>query len=103
MVFRPEQFTEQAQETLAKSQEIVRRYQHSQWDLEHILMALLEQEHLRVMLLNTKNEVLAIREVYVGNVNSSMIRVAEVLRPAVRDNCPAIIENRDDAQMGLLQ
>ena len=44
MVFRPEQFTEQAQEILAKSQEIVRRYQHSQWDSEHILMALLEQE-----------------------------------------------------------
>ena len=63
-------------------------------DVHNVLgaeMALLEQEHLRVMLLNTKNEVLAIREVYVGNVNSSMIRVAEVLRPAVRDNCPAII------------
>ena len=44
MVFRPEQFTEQAQEILGKSQEIVRRYQHSQWDSEHILMALLEQE-----------------------------------------------------------
>lgn len=63
-------------------------------DVHNVLgaeMALLDQEHLRVMLLNTKNEVLAIREVYVGNVNSSVIRVAEVLRPAVRDNCPAII------------
>ena len=44
MVLKPDQFTEQAQEVLAKSQEIVRRYRHSQWDSEHILLALLEQE-----------------------------------------------------------
>ena len=54
-------------------------------------MGLLDQEHLRVILLNTKNEVLGIQEVYKGNVNSSMIRVAEVLRPAIRENCPSII------------
>ena len=44
MVLRPDQFTEQAQEVIGASQEIVRRYQHSQWDSEHILMAILEQE-----------------------------------------------------------
>lgn len=44
MVLKPDDFTEQAQEILGKSQEIVRRYRHSQWDVEHILMALLEQE-----------------------------------------------------------
>ena len=44
MVLRPDQLTEQAQEVLAKSQEIVRRYGHSQWDSEHVLIALLEQE-----------------------------------------------------------
>jgi ATP-dependent Clp protease ATP-binding subunit ClpC len=44
MVLKPDDFTEQAQEILGKSQEIVRRYRHSQWDAEHILMALLEQE-----------------------------------------------------------
>ncbi len=44
MVLRPEKFTEQAQEALAASQEIVRRYKHSQWDVEHVLLALLEQE-----------------------------------------------------------
>ena len=44
MVLKPDDFTEQAQEIIGKSQEIVRRYQHSQWDVEHILMALLEQE-----------------------------------------------------------
>ena len=41
---RQERFTEQAQEVLAASQELVRRYRHNQWDVEHILVALLEQE-----------------------------------------------------------
>ncbi|MBI2863222.1 MAG: AAA family ATPase [Chloroflexi bacterium] len=41
---RQDKFTEQAQEALALSQQIVRRYHHSQWDVEHILLALLEQE-----------------------------------------------------------
>ncbi|MCK4331143.1 MAG: AAA family ATPase, partial [Dehalococcoidia bacterium] len=40
---RPERFTEQAREVLAASQELVRRFRHSQWDVEHILLALLEQ------------------------------------------------------------
>ena len=44
MVLRPEKFTEQAQQVLARSQDIVRRYKHSQWDVEHILLALLELE-----------------------------------------------------------
>ena len=45
MVLRPEKFTEQAQQVLFNSQEIMRRYRHSQWDVEHILLALLELEH----------------------------------------------------------
>jgi len=41
---RQERFTEQAQEALALSQEIVRQYHHSQWSVLHILLALLRQE-----------------------------------------------------------
>jgi ATP-dependent Clp protease ATP-binding subunit ClpC len=41
---RQEKFTEQAQEALAASQELVRSYKHNQWDIEHILMALLQQQ-----------------------------------------------------------
>ena len=41
---KQERFTEQAQEALALSQELVRHYHHSQWDVEHILLALLQQE-----------------------------------------------------------
>ena len=46
-------------------------------------MSVLDQEHLRILLLNTRNEVLGIQEIYVGNVNSSVVRAAEVFRPAV--------------------
>ena len=44
MVLRPDQFTEQAQEVLHNSQDLVRHYAHSQWDAEHILLALLQLE-----------------------------------------------------------
>ena len=44
MVLKPERFTEQAQEVLRNSQELVHQHQHSQWDVEHILLALLELE-----------------------------------------------------------
>ncbi len=54
-------------------------------------MALLEQEHLRVVLLNTRNQVLAVSEVYKGNVSSSVVRMAELFREAIRQNAPSII------------
>ena len=54
-------------------------------------MSLFDQEHLKVMLLDTKNVVTGINEIYIGNVNSSVVRPAEVLRPAIRDNAVSII------------
>ena len=42
MVLKPDDFTEQGQEVLNLSQSIVRRFRHSQWDVEHVLLALLE-------------------------------------------------------------
>ncbi len=54
-------------------------------------MSGLEQEHLRVILLDTRNHVLEIREVYRGSVNSAQVRIAEVFRDAVRRNATAII------------
>jgi ATP-dependent Clp protease ATP-binding subunit ClpC len=44
MVLSPDRFTEQAQEVIAASQEILNRYRHNQWDCEHLFMALIEQE-----------------------------------------------------------
>lgn len=54
-------------------------------------MQALEQEHLRVLLLDRKNHVMDIVDLYRGSVNSSQIRVAEVFREAVRKNACAII------------
>ena len=51
----------------------------------------LEQEQLRTLLLNNKHEVLGVDTIYQGTVNSAAIRVAEILRPAIRRNCPAIV------------
>lgn len=54
-------------------------------------MGLLEQEQLRIILLDTKNQVVAIPILYVGSVNTTMIRVSEIFREAVRRQCPSII------------
>jgi DNA repair protein RadC len=54
-------------------------------------MSHLEQEHFRVLFLDTRNRVLDAETVYVGSLNASHIRVGEVYREAVRRNCAAII------------
>ena len=54
-------------------------------------MGLLEQEQLRVMLLDTKNRVLATKTVYKGSLNTSLIRVGELFREAIRANCASLI------------
>ncbi|MFN8455593.1 MAG: DNA repair protein RadC [Anaerolineae bacterium] len=54
-------------------------------------MGSLEQENLRTLLLDTKNRVLASPTIYIGNVNSSIIRVSEVFREAIRENATAMI------------
>jgi DNA repair protein RadC len=54
-------------------------------------MAHLEQEHFRVLYLDTRNRLLDIETVYVGSLNASHIRVGEVFRDAVKRNCAAII------------
>ncbi|MBK6794911.1 MAG: DNA repair protein RadC [Anaerolineales bacterium] len=54
-------------------------------------MSALEQEHLRVMLLDRRNRVLEVVEVYKGSVNSSQVRVGELFKDAVRTNASAII------------
>jgi DNA repair protein RadC len=54
-------------------------------------MSLLEQEHLRVILLDRRNHVLDIVEIYHGSVNSSQVRIGEVFRPAIQRMASAII------------
>ena len=54
-------------------------------------MGLLEQEQLRVILLDTKNRVLATPTIYKGSLNTSLIRVGELFRDAIRANCASLI------------
>jgi len=54
-------------------------------------MSLLAQEQMRVILLDSKNRVLAIPTIYQGSLNTSLIRVGELFREAIRQNCAAII------------
>jgi DNA repair protein RadC len=54
-------------------------------------MAYLQQEQIRVILLDTHRRVIAIPTVYIGTVNMSIVRVAEIYREAILRNSPAII------------
>jgi DNA repair protein RadC len=54
-------------------------------------MGRLEREELRVVLLNTKNVVLRVTTVYQGNVSTSLVRIGELFRDAVRLNAAGII------------
>jgi DNA repair protein RadC len=71
-----------------------RPYIRSPQDVHGLLggeMALLDQEHMRVLLINTRNQVMQVVEVYKGNVSSALVRPAEVFRDAIRHNAPSII------------
>lgn len=59
--------------------------------LVHAEMSLLEKEHLRVILLDRRNRVISIEEVYAGSVSSSQVRLGEVFNPAIRRNASSII------------
>jgi len=54
-------------------------------------MSTLEQEIMRTILLDTKNRVIAMPTVYRGSLHTTVIRVTELFREAVRQNCAALI------------
>jgi len=54
-------------------------------------MSTLEQEEMRTLLLDTKNRVLGRPRIYQGSVHTTVIRIAELFREAVRQNCTALI------------
>ena len=54
-------------------------------------MSALGQEHLRVLLLNTKNHVVGSYDVYRGSLNTAVVRVGELFREAIRQNCAALV------------
>lgn len=71
------------------------RYQiHSPGDAANLLMPMVghkEQEHFVVLFLDTRNRVTDREILYKGSLNTSLVRIAEVFRGAVRRNCAAII------------
>ena len=54
-------------------------------------MGTLAQEQLRVLLLDRRNRVVEQRVIYQGNCSSAVVRLAEVLRPAVVAAVPNLI------------
>lgn len=51
----------------------------------------LEQEELWVLLLDTRNGVMGMRTIYRGSLNTSVVRIGEVFRPAIEAPAAAII------------
>jgi DNA repair protein RadC len=67
---------------------------HSPQDAADMLryeMSALEQEELRVLLLDNRNRLLSMETVYRGSVNSSQVRVGELFKAAVRRNAAALV------------
>lgn len=63
-------------------------------DAAHLLlseMGMLEQEELRVVLLDTRNNMIATRMVYKGSLNATIVRTAEIFREAIRRNAAAVV------------
>tara|TARA_Y100000590_G_scaffold343860_1_gene393041 strand:+ start:3006 stop:5423 length:2418 start_codon:yes stop_codon:yes gene_type:complete len=60
---RPDRFTEKAQEVLAASQELVQSMNHTQWDIEHILLAIMKQ-----------NKSLGVEILEIAGIDVSMLR-----------------------------
>lgn len=59
--------------------------------LVRVEMMYLNTEQFRVLVLNTKNQVLVNRCLYQGTINASVLRIAEILRLAIARNAPNII------------
>lgn len=67
---------------------------HSPEDAANLLqaeMAILEQEHFKVLLLDAKNKLTRLLTLYIGNLSSCTIRPAEVFKAAIRENACAVL------------
>ncbi|MBX7232853.1 MAG: DNA repair protein RadC [Caldilineales bacterium] len=54
-------------------------------------VAYAEQEHVKAVLVDSRNYVIATPTIYKGSLNSASVRVAELFREAIRRNAAAII------------
>ena len=82
MVQGPDQFTEKAQEILGASQELVRKMRHTEWDVEHIVYSLLDQEK---------------------GVAAEILNLLEVSSDTVKEDLLSFLENAPKATYGSAQ
>jgi DNA repair protein RadC len=54
-------------------------------------MSVLEQEELRVLLLDTRNRVISVVSVYRGSLDSTPVRIGELFKEAIRRNAAGIL------------
>lgn len=54
-------------------------------------MRYLKQEYLKVIMLNTKNVVISVKDISMGSLNSSVVHPREVFNEAVKKSCASII------------
>jgi len=67
---------------------------HNPTDIANLVMyemSALEHEEMRVILLDTRNQVMSIVSLYKGTLNSANVRISEVFRQAIIDNAAAIV------------
>src|SRR3989442_1375419 len=77
----------QCKERLAKPyKEGAMRHENSVMEMTY-----LDHEQMRILILDTKNQVIDNISRYQGTVNSSVLRAAEIFRPAIIRNCPGVI------------
>lgn len=63
-------------------------------DVQELLMEemrYLDREFFRLVLLNTKNQVISVENISVGSLNSSLVHPREVFKPAIKRSAAAII------------
>jgi DNA repair protein RadC len=73
----------EAQPSLQSPEDVYQRVKYG--------MQSLQQEHLRVLLLDTRNRLLRECDVYVGSLNTSMVRIGEVFREAIQRGAASMI------------
>jgi DNA repair protein RadC len=83
------EWTRRAQQPTAFSQAVIR----TAADAAQLLQTMnsLRQEHVCLILLDSHKQVLAIPTIYIGTVNMTILRTAEIFREVLAHNAPAFI------------
>lgn len=54
-------------------------------------MRYLKQEYIKVIMLNTKNGVIKVKDIFIGSLNSSIVHPREIFCEAIKNNSSSII------------